>query len=125
VIHFYSLDKTQCITIITEDTIRYVIDGDYRTLPDTNYIKLDISGITKLGDGVYMCWKNDLYEWEVVIDKSKIIESRLDTNNFSFKTQLPVDDRNIPTEKKFRGENCAIYNYYLKKLSPDKGAIVK
>ena len=125
VLHFYSLDETQCITVITEDTVRYVIDGNYKTLPDTNFVKLDISKITELGDGVHMCWKNGQYEWDVVIDKSKIIENKLDTSRFNFNTKLPVDERNIPTEKKFRGEKCAIYNYYLKKLSPDKGAIIK
>lgn len=125
ILHFYPIDKTQCITIITEGSSRFVIDGEYKVLPDTNYIKLDISEITELVDGVHMCWRKEQYEWEVVIDKSIIVQSRLDTNRFNFSTELPLNDRSIPTEKKFRGENCAIYNYYLKKLSPNKGAIVK
>ncbi|WP_096431566.1 hypothetical protein [Labilibaculum antarcticum] len=123
-IKFYSLDKDNCVTVLTKDTLRYVIAGDYDKVPDTNFVKLDISKITELGDGVWICWLEN-QGWDIVVDKSIIIENKLDTVKYRFDTNLPVDEREIPTEIKFRQENCAIFDYYLMKLSPDKGAIVE
>jgi len=123
-IKFYSLDKDNCVTVLTKDTLRYVIAGDYDKVPDTNFVKLDISKITELGDGVWICWLEN-QGWDIVVDKSIIIENKLDTVKYLFDTKLPVDERGIPTEIKFRQENCAIFDYYLMKLRPDKGAIVE
>lgn len=123
-IKFYSLDKDNCVTVLTKDTLRYVIAGDYDKVPDTNFVKLDISKITELGDGVWICWLEN-QGWDIVVDKSIIIENKLDTVKYLFDTKLPVDERGILTEIKFRQENCAIFDYYLMKLSPDKGAIVE
>lgn len=123
-IKFYSLDKDNCVTVLTKDTLRYVIAGDYDKVPDTNFVKLDISKITELGDGVWIHWL-DNQGWDIVVDKSVIIENKLDTTKYLFDNKLPVDERGITTEIKFRQENCAIFGYYLMRLSPDKGAIVK
>ena len=57
-------------------------------------------------------------------EQSEVVHSKLDTGRFKFNTSLPVDDRGIPTEKKFRQEKCAIFSYYLMRLTPDTGAIV-
>jgi hypothetical protein len=124
IVRLYSLDNTNCVTIITIDTIRYVIAGDNKTLPNSNYIKIDISDITELNNCIWICWLNNK-GWEMVIDKSKIIENRLDTNKYIFNSKLLMDKNNIPIEIKFRKENCAIFDYYSMKLSPDKGATVK
>lgn len=98
VIHFYSMDKENCITVITEDTIRYVIAGRTSETPDTNFIKLDIRRITELVDGVWICWLGN-NKWEVVIHESKIIENKLDSSKYFFNTQLPKNDIGVPTEK--------------------------
>jgi hypothetical protein len=123
-IKFYSLDKDNCVTVLTKDTLRYVIAGDYDKVPDTNFVKLDISKITELGDGVWICWLEN-QGWDIVVDKSIIIENKLDTVKYRFDIKLPVDERGIPTEIKFRQKNCAIFGYNLMRLSPDKGALVK
>ena len=123
-VKFYSLDNDNCVTVISKDTLRYVIAGDYDKVPDTNFVKLDITKVTELGDGVWIRWLEN-QGWDIVVDKSIIIENKLDTTRYLFDNQLPVDERGIPTEIKFRQENCAIFDYYLMKLSPDKGAIVE
>lgn len=123
-IKFFSLDKDNCVTVLTKDTIRYVIAGDYDKVPDTNFVKLDISKIPELGDGVWICWLEN-QGWDIVVDKSIILENKLDSTKHLFDNKLPVDERGIKTEIKFRQENCAIFGYYLMRLSPDKGAIVK
>lgn len=124
VIHFYSMDKENCITVLTEDTIRYVIAGRTSEIPDTNYIKLDIGRIDELGDGVWICWLEN-NKWDIVIHNSRIIENKLDGSKYFFNTQLPKNEIGAPTEKKFRRENCAVFSYSLMRLTPDKGAIVE
>lgn len=125
VIYFYSLDKSQCITVISEYNQRYVIDGKHNHVPDTNFVKLHIKPINSMWNGFYVCWKSEKYKWDVIVPYSEILESKLDTALFNFNTKLPKDERGIPTEIKFSGSNCAIYDFELKRLTPDKGAIVK
>lgn len=124
-IHIYTPDKKQCITVFNRDNIRYIVDGKHKKIPDTNYIKLDISKVPSLGDGIWICWENSKYKWDVVVDKSIILESKIDTSKYRFNTKLPVDERGIPTEIKFRADNCAIFDFYSMNLSPNKGAIIE
>lgn len=125
IIHFSSLDNAQSITVINKGELRYVINGLHEDIPDSNYVKLNISNIDPIGDGFHICWKDSDYEWSVVVHNSEVIDSTLDTTRFSFNVSLPLDDRRIPTELKFRQENCAIYSFSLERLSPDQGAIVE
>ncbi|UZR97146.1 hypothetical protein [Chondrinema litorale] len=126
-IRFYSPDTTKCLIVRTEGDTRYIYNGDeIKYILDTNYVKLDISKIAKLGQCIYVCWDDEGYDWQAIVDGAEIIESKLDTNKFKVKTQLPLNERGTPTEIKFRGENCAIYSYYSNSLSPDNnGAIIK
>lgn len=124
-IHFYSLDMSQCITSINEGNYKYVINGKHTNVPNTDYVKLDVGHIDPVGMGMHICWKNSKYEWEVVIDKSKIVENKLDSSRFHFSTSLPSDDRGIPTEVKYRKDHCAVFSYYIMRLSPEQGAIVE
>ena len=124
-IYFYSLDKSQCVTVISEYDYRYVIDGKQDQLPDTNYIKLLVKYRNTLHDEFFVCWKNDKYEWDVVVINSEVIESKLDTSRFNFNTELPKDEREIPTALKFSKENCVEYDFELNRLFPNKGAIVE
>ncbi len=125
IIYFYSIDKTQCITVINQNNIRYIIQGKYSSIPKSNYIQLDIQNITPLSDALYIRWANASYQWEVVVPGSRIIVSTLDTLKFSFKTKLPLDGRNIPTAKKFRESGGAVFDFYSMTLWPNKGAIVE
>ena len=125
VMYVYSLNKSQCITIISENNERYIINGRYDKVPDTNYVKLSIKDRNSIWDVFYVLWQNKKYEWDIVVENSIILESRLDTSRFNFNTQLPNDKRGIPTEIKFRNEGGAIYSFYLKKLTPDRGAIIE
>jgi hypothetical protein len=123
-LYIYSLDKTQCITIFNCDTFRYIANGKQKRISSSNYIKLDIRNIDPLGDALHVCWKTG-GKWDIVVHNSIIIESKLDTSMFNFKTTLPLDDQGIPTEKKFRQKNCAIFDFYRMRLSPNEGAIIE
>lgn len=124
-IYIFTPDKKQCITIFNRDEIRYIVDGKHEKIPDTNYIKLDVTKVPTMGDGLWICWENSKYKWDIVVDKSIILESKIDTSKYRFNTRLPVDERGIPTPKKYRGDGCATFDFYSMRLIPDKGAIVE
>jgi len=125
IIYLYPEDKSQCITVIDQGQFRYIVDGKFNSIPESNYIKLDVQKIDPLRDNIHVCWKNDHYEWDVVVDQSKVIESKLDPTRFNFSESLPEDDRGIPSEIKFRIPNCMVFSYYLMRLSPKSGGFVE
>lgn len=102
----YSADKKQCITVITRGNTRYFIEGEYNSVPKSNYIKTDKSGIDLIGDEIGICWKNENYDWEIVNHQSKIIENKLDTLRFKFNTSWETDKYGTPNAKKYRTNNC-------------------
>lgn len=124
-LYFYSLDKSQCITVMDKGDVRYVIDGKHSKVPTSDYVKLNISRIDRVRDVIYLCWQTEEYEWDLVSNLSVIIESKLDTARFRFNNELPKDERGIPHQKKFSKGNCAVFDFYTMKLIPDKGAIVE
>ena len=102
----YSLDKTQCISVITQGKTRFIINGEHYSIPNTDYIKIDISGIDPIGDEIGICWKNEKYEWELVNHQSKILEAKLDTAKFKLHTSWEKDKYGIPNSKKYHKSNC-------------------
>ncbi|TRZ42165.1 hypothetical protein [Robertkochia solimangrovi] len=102
----YSLDKKQCITVITQGETRYIINGEHNSVPKTDYIKIDKSGIDPIGDEIGICWKNENYEWELVNHQSKILEVKLDTLKYKFNTSWEKDKYGIPNSKKYHQPNC-------------------
>lgn len=122
----YSPDKSKCLTVITIGDIRYVIDGRHKSIPDSNFVKIDIRSVYREGDALNVCWNTEGYEWEVVINKSIIIDNKLNSTRFKFSVELDKDERGIPTEKRFREKGCATILLNRRTLSPDnKGAIIE
>jgi len=117
-IHICDPDEEHCITVIDPAyrDIRYVIDGKHLSIPDSNYIKLKISSGEYPLDGIYICWENESYEWDVVVVKTiDILENKLDQDRFLFRTELDRDERGIPTAERFLKVGCAdigLYRYY-------------
>lgn len=124
VIYFYPLDKSNCVTVINRGDLRYVIAGKVTEIPESNYAELDVKNIDSLGDGIWICWL-DNNNWEMVIHDAEMIKNELDSSRYSLKTQLPKDERGIPHETKFSKQNCAVFDFYLMRLSPNEGAIVE
>lgn len=102
----YSADKKQCVSVITDGETRYFINGKCNSIPKTNYVKVDISHIDPIGDEIGVCWKNDQYDWQVVNHSSKVVENRLDTLKYKFKTSWETDETGILNAKKYRKNNC-------------------
>lgn len=103
--HVYSPDNDQCLTVITKGNIQYLIDGEHSKVPEKNFIKLDISEIDLAG-GLYICWEDSVYQWQAIINEARIVKLNLDSTRFSFKTELPKDQKGIPTAEKFSEPNC-------------------
>lgn len=132
-IYFYPPDKSQCITVITEnwtrlrgkpDRFRYIIAGKHDKVPEKNFVKLDIDSGDRYRSAFYVCWKTEQYEWEVVVKPGKVIESTLDTTRFNFSTVLPTDDRGFPTAIKFTKEWCEVFDFELKRNISDRGGTI-
>jgi len=102
----YSSDKKQCVTIITKEEIRYIINGKHSSVPKTDFVKIDISQVDSNSDEIGVCWKNNNYEWEIVNHSSKIIENKLDTLKFKFNTSWKNDEEGISNSKKYHKANC-------------------
>lgn len=120
-IHIYSPDKSQCITLVEKGDIRYIINGKYLKIPKKDYIKLDVSNTDYVGDCIHICWGNSKYLWDIVVDNSVIIETKLNPEKFNFNNELPKDAKGIPNEKKFREDFCSIFSFYEMNFSPNKG----
>lgn len=125
-IYFYPPDKSQCITVITKkwDAHRYIIAGKHHTVPEKDFVKLDVQCGDDYDAGFYVCWKSEQYEWEVVVEPGQVLESKLDTTRFNFSTALPRDDRGFPTAIKFTKEGCDVYSFELKRLIPEEGGTI-
>ncbi|MEQ8546590.1 MAG: hypothetical protein RIC03_01715 [Cyclobacteriaceae bacterium] len=123
-IYFYSEDRTNSLTVIDNGTYRFVTPAITNELPNRNFAQFDIRSVPELGDGVWICWHNN-QGWDLTIDKAELLKSDLDTSKYHLHTELPTDGRGIPTEIKYRQQNCAVFGFYLMELSPKTGAIVE
>jgi len=120
----YSADKKQCVTIVTNGSTRYIINGKSNSIPKTDFVKLDVSGIDKLGDGIGICWKNEKYEWQISNDKSVILENKLDTTKYKFKTSWEKDERGIPNTKKYLKPNCGTLDLLRMESFPENEYLI-
>ena len=77
-----SSNDNQVITIITKDTVRYIIDGDLDYIPDTGYVKLNTSQISFDYDSFFGCFEEGKYQWQLINPHSQILEIKLDTSKY-------------------------------------------
>lgn len=123
--HIYSPNRDQCITLITHNDTRYIISGKYNSVPDSNFVKIDISKIDRsVGDQIIGCWKRNKFKWIVMMDGVTILENKLDTNKFLFQKNFPVDRDGIPNVLDYdhKMKNCFSldFEYYnLRRIEGD------
>jgi len=75
------------VTIVTMDTIRYMISGHKHFIPDTNFVGVVISDDFNFGEGLEICWDIDGKDWKAIHTK-KIIENKLDPGRFEYNFSL-------------------------------------
>ncbi len=123
--HVYSPDKNECITFIEEGNFQYIFDGYATSIPEANYVKLDVREVPELGKEIACCWKNDLYEWSIIIDDAIIIENKLDSTRFKFGNRMPINKNSNPTYEGFAGNGCFHFDTYYFSIIPEGAAIIE
>ena len=124
--HFYSPKKDQCISIIIDKNIRYIINGYHNNLPENNFVKIDISKVDRnVGDEVVGCWDKNNLKWIIMMNNVIIIDNKLDTTQYMFEKNFPVDSLNIPTVKDYDRsiEGCFSIGFIYNKLDRISGSI--
>lgn len=128
IVHVTSPDRDQDITIITKGEVQYLVNGKSSTVPDSDYIKLDISEKDiEVDNALNICWEeaSNGYAWDAVIDNARILELKMDTTKFRFNTKLPTKNNGIPTEMKFRKDYCATISLILERSTPPSNTHVE
>jgi hypothetical protein len=122
--HIYSPNKDQCITFITHNDTRYIVAGKYNSVPESNFVKIDISKVDRnAGDQIIGCWKRNKLEWTVMMNGVTILENKLDTNKFLFQKNFPVDRYGSPNVLDYdrRKKNCFSLDFEYYKLRRIEG----
>jgi len=102
-----SPDGTKVITIITKEKSRYIIPGNYNSIPDDNFAVIDISNIDPIGDEIGICWNYEDKEWMFVNAYGVKTIDKTDTSKFKILEELNVDSDGVPTFKPFDNkEHC-------------------
>jgi len=126
VYHFYSPSKEQSISVITNDSIRYIINGYYTSIPKSNYVKINLSKIDRsVGDVIAGCWNKENLKWIIMMDNVIVLDNKLDTTKFLFKNNFPRDAFDIPTLKGYDSKikNCFTISFDHRELTYINGSI--
>lgn len=121
VIHLYSENDEQVVTIFRRDNIILIANGKQDDVPNDQYVTLDTRDIDPIARALYICWLNNEYAWQIIIPGSTVIEMNIDTSMYRFSTRLPTDSKNIPTAINFSGEGCNIFDFDLNRLMSETG----
>ncbi|TRO66770.1 hypothetical protein [Christiangramia sabulilitoris] len=121
----YSPDKSQIITIITKDQIRYIINGDVENIPDSNFVKLDISQIDPVSDEIGICWNTNNLYWKLTNNNSKILENKLNTSKYKFENNWKKKTNGVPDISEFRKENCGTFDLLNMKIYKNRGLTIE
>ena len=105
--------------------MRIIANGKQSTPPKTNYIKVKLDTNRGLSNALYLCWENNTFKWEGCIEHSLIIESKIDTNKYKYNTNLPKDQRNIPSALYYHKDHCTVIIFDTKSVSPAGSAILE
>lgn len=94
------------ISVITRGNNRYLIDGNYTQVPDTNYVQLDISNVSKEADEIGLCWGLENVEWKAINYRARVITDRLDSTRFLYEWNTKTDELETPSMKDYTRKNC-------------------
>lgn len=98
------LDESQVVTVITTGEMRYIMNGKHKTIPEENYLLLDMSKVDRLGDGFSICWDENGYKWKIASAYARVVENKLDTTKYLYYQPLGEDGQ--PTSDGYTGKSC-------------------
>ena len=111
-VYIDSPDRTHSITVITSDGTRYIITGRQETIPNSNYIKLNVGKSSSMDEDLLICWDTEGYSWKMVHQALNIVENKLDTLSYNYSIELEKDERGIHTARNYRNDNCTTITIY-------------
>lgn len=128
IIHLYSKDRSQVVSVISDyvKNERIIAVGKHKSKPVKDYIKLDISETSKIGDEIGICWNVNGNQWEMVNDKTKVVKWNLDTTKYVFRENW-FKDGGSPNAKYYRQSDCytvGVLNY-SKQFPEENGWVEK
>lgn len=125
VLFLYSKDRKKVVTVFTDlpKNQRIIANGKHIQIPENDFYKLDISNISELGDEIGVCWKEK--GWEIVNDKAKITEIKIDTTIYIFRNKWFTNDTGITNARYYRKSNCFTVGFssYSIMFPPENGFI--
>lgn len=124
--YVYSPDRKQCITIMDINNERYIIIDKHYSIPDSNYVKLQIDPSVSMNDEFVGLWKTSRWDVQIVIDKSIILINKLDTSKYKFHNNLPIDRiTKTPTLGYFHGKEYFHFGFTSFSVQPIGSAIIE
>lgn len=124
-IELISPDGKQTITIITKNNDRFIMNGKHNKIRDSNYAKVNISNVDRLGDEIGICWSESGDGWQLISLDSKVIENKLDTTKFKISGGIDLDSTGIPTVKKYFNKGCDLIYPRGDLIRPGNGTKIK
>lgn len=126
VIHLYSKDRSQVVSVISDYTKkeRIIAVGKHTSKPNKDYLELDISKTSKIGDEIGVCWNINGHKWEMVNDKAKVLKVNLDTTKYIFRGNW-FKDEGVPNTKYYIKKDCftvGVLNY-SKHVPEENGSV--
>lgn len=108
----------RCLRIEDKITTRTIY---FDSQANSDYVKLDISKINKVTDGVFICFENQRIE--VINPKSMLIESHFNEEKYSFSSEMELNNEGMPNILKFHNKGCLEFNMNEKEIFPKDGII--
>ncbi|MGX9987541.1 hypothetical protein [Soonwooa purpurea] len=124
-IELISPNGKQTITIITKGNERFIMNGSYSELPNSNYAKVSIEKVDRLGDEIGICWNKNGDGWELISLYSELLENKLNTTKFRIKDGIDLDSNDIPTVKKYFNKDCDLVYPRGDLIRPGNGTKIK
>jgi hypothetical protein len=122
-VKIYTPDKKECITVITEGAIRYLIEGDIDYIPADNYVKVSLEGMSGYADALYICWGDSGLVWDLCIEHAIVLEDKLDPDRYQFRTKIELDSLGFPTAARYSRNNCTTVVFDTRRVIPNGSAV--
>lgn len=123
-VEVYSPAKDYVITIITKDSLRYIVPEKTNKIPKTGYAVVNINSVDPIGDEIGICWDRDGYEIQLVSAYSTFIENTIINPKIKIYEELDKEDGVITMKRYIRG-GCVSFMIRENRLYPEDGAIIK
>ena len=117
-----SIDGKKCISIEDRLNSRIIYFE-----PDigSDFVKLDITSVDLETEGIFICWRNESNQIEVLCPKTSVLDEDYNTELYKFDNKLRINERGIPNINYYHKEGCLEYNIVSNLVFPENHAVAK